>query len=130
MHPWPHKMRVVFHRFTGFNRHSLRNGFTAYFVLSPATGLCYHRHPREALASQELDTSIGASGPHDFVVRVAAVRQKQLRVHRIPRPTFVTIASAPLVDAERAYFAGDLPFEESRIFLSVGLDRFLLICPS
>src|ERR1700761_5050960 len=38
MHPWPHKMRVVFHRFTGLNRHSLRDGFTAYFVLSPATG--------------------------------------------------------------------------------------------
>jgi hypothetical protein len=29
---------VVFHRFTGLNRHSLRNGFTAYFVLSPVTG--------------------------------------------------------------------------------------------
>ncbi|HEY2528259.1 MAG TPA: hypothetical protein VGJ20_09980 [Xanthobacteraceae bacterium] len=29
---------VVFHRFTGFNRHSLRNGFTVSFVLSPVTG--------------------------------------------------------------------------------------------
>ncbi|HXP64777.1 MAG TPA: hypothetical protein VN815_04805 [Steroidobacteraceae bacterium] len=32
-------MRVVFHRFTGLNRHSLRNGFTVSFVLSPVTGL-------------------------------------------------------------------------------------------
>jgi hypothetical protein len=29
---------VVSHRFTGLNRHSLRNGFTASFVLSPVTG--------------------------------------------------------------------------------------------
>jgi hypothetical protein len=29
---------VVVHRFTGLNRHSLRNGFTASFVLSPVTG--------------------------------------------------------------------------------------------
>src|SRR6202012_4667067 len=50
-------------------RPSLRNGFTAYFVLSPATGLVCHRHPREALASQELDASIGAPGPHDSAVR-------------------------------------------------------------
>ena len=30
------------------------------------------------------DASIGASGPHDFAVRLSAVRQKRLRVHRIP----------------------------------------------
>jgi hypothetical protein len=29
---------VVCHRFTGLNRHSLHNGFTASFVLSPVTG--------------------------------------------------------------------------------------------
>ena len=29
---------VVFHRFTGLNRHSLRDGFTVSFVLSPVTG--------------------------------------------------------------------------------------------
>jgi hypothetical protein len=29
---------VVFHRFTGLNRHSLRSGFTVSFVLSPVTG--------------------------------------------------------------------------------------------
>src|SRR6476659_1921412 len=27
-------------------RHSPRNGFTAYIVLSPATSSCCHRHPR------------------------------------------------------------------------------------
>jgi hypothetical protein len=29
----------------------------------------------EKLASQKLDASIGASGPHDFAVRFSAVRQ-------------------------------------------------------
>jgi hypothetical protein len=39
---------------------------------------------REKLASHELDASIGASGPHDFTVRIRAVRQRHIRVHRIP----------------------------------------------
>src|ERR1700761_3672148 len=33
---------------------------------------------------RKLDASTGASGPHDFAVRFSAVRQKRLRVHRIP----------------------------------------------
>ena len=37
----------------------------------------------EKLASQELDASVGASGPHAFSVRLSAVRQKRIRVHRI-----------------------------------------------
>jgi hypothetical protein len=47
-------------------------------------GLSCHRRPREALAPQELDTSIGASGPHDFAVRISTVRQRRFHVHRIP----------------------------------------------
>jgi hypothetical protein len=48
-------------------RPSLRNGSTAYFVLSLATGLfCHHRR---ADTSARLDASNGASGPHDFAVR-------------------------------------------------------------
>src|SRR5207249_6266181 len=50
---------------------------TAYFVLSPATRLCCHRHLRIWYAktrlglrtSARLDASIGASEPHDFTVR-------------------------------------------------------------
>jgi hypothetical protein len=38
----------------------------------------------EKLASQKLDASTGASEPHDFAVRLSAVRQRRLRVHRIP----------------------------------------------
>ena len=64
-------------------RSSLRNGFTAYFVLSLATGF-FVTIISEKLASQKLDASIGASEPHDFAVRLSAVRQERLRVHRIP----------------------------------------------
>ena len=51
-------------------RHPLRNGFTAYFVLSPVSGLFATVTP-EKLASQELNASIAAPGPHDFAVRLA-----------------------------------------------------------
>jgi hypothetical protein len=38
------------HRYTAISRHSLRDGFTAYSVLSPVTGLfCHRRSPRELL---------------------------------------------------------------------------------
>ena len=40
---------------------------TAYFVLSPVTGLFCHR--RFADNPAKLDTSVGVSGPHDFAVR-------------------------------------------------------------
>ena len=55
-------------------RHSPRNGFTAYFVLSPVNGFVATVAP-EKLASQELDASTAASGPHDFVVRFSHTRQ-------------------------------------------------------
>jgi hypothetical protein len=61
-------------------RPSLRNGFTAYSVLSPVTGFV------ATVADgylRQLDASIGASGPHDFAVRLSAVRQWHIRVHRI-----------------------------------------------
>ena len=45
-----------------------RNGFTAYFVLSPVSGLCCHRHLQ--IRSASLDASIAAPGPHDFAVRL------------------------------------------------------------
>src|SRR5260370_33725607 len=62
-------------------RPSLRNGFTAYFVLSPVIGLSCHR--RLADTSARLDAGVEASGPHDFAVRFGAVRQRHLHVHRI-----------------------------------------------
>jgi hypothetical protein len=82
-------------------RPSLRNGFTVSFVLSPVNGFVATVIP-EKLASQELDASIGASGPHDFAVRISRARQSQLS--RPPHPTarFVTIASRPSCRVRRA----------------------------
>ena len=57
---------------------------TVSFVVSLVIGLSCHHRPREALASQELDASVEASGPHDFAVRIRAVRCRRVRVHRIP----------------------------------------------
>src|SRR5271165_3046419 len=60
------------HRFAGLTRPSLRDGFNAYFVLSPVTGLFCHRRRRNCF--RRLDASVGASGPHDFAVRASAAR--------------------------------------------------------
>ena len=57
----------------GTLRPSLRSGFTAYFVLSPVNGSFATVAP-EKLASQELDASTAASGPHDFAVRITRAR--------------------------------------------------------
>jgi hypothetical protein len=40
---------------------------TAYFALSPVTGLVCHRHRRDAKHHRQLDASVGASGPHDYI---------------------------------------------------------------
>jgi hypothetical protein len=56
-------------------RPSLRNGFTAYNVISPVIGFLATVAP-EKLASQELDASVEASGPHDFAVRVTRCSSK------------------------------------------------------
>jgi hypothetical protein len=80
------------HGHTGFTRHSPRNGFTAYFVLSPAIGLFCHRHQRSCL--RQLDAGVEASGPHDFAVR----------------------------EQDGGSCKSDLPDAESEIFLPAGLD--------
>src|ERR1700732_2495188 len=54
---------------------------TASFELSPVTGLSCHRRLR-GLPPHELDASVGASGPHDFAVRISAARLASL-----PRPS-------------------------------------------
>ena len=87
--------RVSHHGHTGNTRHSPRNGFTAYNVISPVTGLSCHRrmrisacrahkgrhrlsaHLTPASGRQDHTTSPSASAP--FVKGAA-------RVHRIPRP--------------------------------------------
>jgi hypothetical protein len=103
LHPQPRAQsvestRVSHHRFTGTPGFPRAMVLTASFALSPVTGLCCHRHRRSLL--RQLDASVGASGPHDFTVRVSTVRlrtfvHRRCRVHRIPHPTFVTTAKRP-----------------------------------
>jgi hypothetical protein len=90
MHPQPGGQKRVgghtsssHHRSTGITRHSrTRMVLTVSFVLSPVTGLSCHRRRRSCL--HRLDTSVGVSGPHDFAVRLSAVRLWRSGVHRIP----------------------------------------------
>src|SRR4029077_2553686 len=64
------------HEHTGTDgaiRLSLRDGFTAYFVLSPVTGLSCHRHPQKR-ASANLTP---ASGRQDHTTSPYATRLRQ-----------------------------------------------------
>ena len=72
-------------------RPSLRNRFTAYFVLSPVIGFLATVTPKK-LAFRKLDASTEASGPHDFAVRLSLARQSQLSRPSHPDPRFMTIA--------------------------------------
>ena len=69
-------------------RHSLRNGFTAYIVLSPENGSFASVAPWEAVASRCIDASTATSGPHDFAVRIM-----RLRLALTPRPPHLTARS-------------------------------------
>jgi hypothetical protein len=44
---------------------------TISFALSSVTGLVFYRRLRNVF--RKLDASVGASGPHDFIVRKAAL---------------------------------------------------------
>jgi hypothetical protein len=52
--------------------------------------------------SAKLDASIGASGPHDFAVRISHARQSQHLRPSHPTARFVTIASRPSSWVRRA----------------------------
>ena len=87
--------RVSRHRPTGTPGISCAMVLTAYFALSPVTGLSCHRHPQEAckkLASRELDASVGASRPHGFAVRKCALSSAA---------PLASIASQPYVRDDR-----------------------------
>src|SRR5215212_5936533 len=70
------------HGHTGFTRHSPRNGFNGF--LRDLPGDRAWLSPSPAVCLRKLDASVEASGPHDFAVRLGAVRQRHLHVHRIP----------------------------------------------
>jgi hypothetical protein len=57
---------------------------TVSFVLSSVTGLFCHRRLRR-LPPRKLDTSVGASGPHDFAVRISTARQRAAKASTASR---------------------------------------------
>src|SRR5260221_4250964 len=116
------KKRTRAYRFSGGIRPSLRNGFTAYNALSPATGFL------ATVASRISPRSLTpASGRQDHTTSPSASACVRLsQAPRPPHPTarFVTCAT-PLSSGETAQAgSADLPDGESEIFLCEGLDRF------
>src|SRR3954465_7335723 len=61
-----------------------RNGFNGF--LRDLPGDRAWLSPSPAVCLRKLDASVEAPGPHDFAVRLGAVRQRPLHVHRIPPP--------------------------------------------
>src|ERR1700684_3085152 len=63
----------------------------------------------EKLASQELDTSVGVSGPHDFArPPESAARLEALLASTASCPALVTLANAPHGGTGRGEYSGDL----------------------
>ncbi|MGA2995612.1 hypothetical protein [Bradyrhizobium sp.] len=70
------------------------NGFNGFLRSLPGDRLFVSVVERNLFA--QLDTSIGVSGRYDFAVRFRHAFVFRIEsVHRIPRPTFVTIAKRP-----------------------------------
>src|ERR1700724_1249143 len=76
-------------------RHSLRNGVTAYAVLSPENRALLSPSPHESwhvgpvgpsAPPQDLTPTAEASGPHDFTVRSRIVRQHAVDRSQVIKP--------------------------------------------
>jgi hypothetical protein len=98
--------RVSHHGHTGNRPAFPAQWFTAYFVLSPVTGLFCHRHQRNRF--RQFDASVGASGPHDFAVRKPAPSSLAPPASTASRPASVTIASRPSVGRDGGGYIADL----------------------
>jgi hypothetical protein len=76
--------RTRAYRFSGSSPAFPAQWFYSLFRALPGDRLSCHRRQCDARHHHQLDASTGASGPHDFAVRLSAVRQERLHVHRIP----------------------------------------------
>ena len=102
-------------------RPSLRNGFTAYFVLSPVTGFLATVICKLALAN--LAPAPGRQDHTTSPSAISSVRLPRHRVHRIPSPTSVTTAKRPSCgDGMVRGDKDDLPDMESGKYFRNGLD--------
>ena len=107
--------RVSHYRSAETIRPSLRDGLRLMARSPRGAGLGSLRHLPIIIG--KLDASVGASGPHAFAVRSGAFVSRARSVHRIPRPTFVTIGrSVPL-------FGGGMR-TDNHVFLKNGSENF------
>jgi hypothetical protein len=84
--------------------------------LAPVIGaMRLHRRP--------LGISVGMPGPHDFAVRPGRARLTRHCGHRIPPPTFMTIAKRPSCGGRTRGANHRFRKNRSEIFLREGLDR-------
>ena len=137
-------------------RHSLRNGFTAYAVLSPATNSSCHRRRRikadrarlGRLRLRQLDTSNGCQDhtvlPYataSFVLRAVDrsrvnppcehLARRRCRVHRIPSHVRDDRQRPSWRDGTARAGRTDLPDGKAKYFCAKGWTGFCrLICPS
>src|ERR1700726_459413 len=105
---------------------------TVSFVLSPGTGLSCPRRLRTCI--RKLDTSVGVSGPHDFSVRLRALRPKAHPRPPHPAPRFVTLRNAPLWDRTARVVEMICPTPKAKYFCKRDwtdkIRKTKLICPS
>jgi hypothetical protein len=99
-----HKKRTRAYRFSGG-----QSGFPCAVVYGlfralPGDRALLSPSSARSFASHELDTSVGASGPHGFTVRHSSIRHSPPSRPPHPHRTFVTIASRPLSSGETGGF--------------------------
>jgi len=80
-------------------RPSLRNGFYSLFRALPGDRAFLPPSPARCEDHRQLDASVGASGPHDFAVRISVARLATPTRPPQPAPTFVTMANVPSFEA-------------------------------
>jgi hypothetical protein len=126
-------IRVGHHRFAGTPGLPCAMVLTVSFVLAPVTGLSCHRR----LQDHRLANLISASGYQAHTTSPSAcarIRPSGAKASTASRPTFVTMANAPLIGRDGRICRRDLPDGLSEIFLERGLDMQSeargVICPS
>jgi hypothetical protein len=122
--------RVSHHESTGTTRHSRTQWLYGLLRALPGDRAflppCSARHRRRL---REVNASVGASGPHGFAVRKYAARRREDHApatcgHRIPHPTFVTIAKRPSLGVwDGARLKVIWGWTGTEMFLRKGLDR-------
>jgi hypothetical protein len=107
--------RVSHHGHTGNTRHSPRNGFNGFLHALPGDRACLPPSLADCSANltpasgrQDHTTSPSASAPFVCVFRPKTQLRRCCRVHRIPCPTFVTIAKRPSVGRDEIGYSFDL----------------------